>query len=127
MLFMQWLIWGGIVLYVGKLFGYLVLYGCIWLLLGFVKLLFGIIWMGVIVVIICDVFVFVMVGVFVILFGFDIGVVFVWNFGLLLIGLVLIVISGCDKWVVVLCNGIQIGVSLIVFDMLVMCMMVFML
>lgn len=49
------MIWDGIVLYVGNLFGYFVFYGCICLFMVFVKKFYGIIGFSFIMVIIFNV------------------------------------------------------------------------
>ncbi|WP_380784470.1 L,D-transpeptidase [Sphingomonas sp. R86520] len=118
--FMQRLTWGGIAMHAGNLPGYPASHGCIRLPLAFAKLLFGITRMGVTVVITQDALVPVVVtspG----LLKPDSDAIpstapFVWTPSRSPSGPVSIVISGRDRRVVVLRNGIEIGSSPIVLD-----------
>ena len=118
--FMQRLTWGGIAMHAGNLPGYPASHGCIRLPLAFAKLLFGITRMGITVVITQDALVPVVVATPIILTpGNSTGTTggrFAWNPALSPDGPVSIVISGRDRWVVVLRNGIEIGSSPIVLD-----------
>jgi hypothetical protein len=121
--FMQRLTWGGIAIHAGNLPGYPASHGCIRLPLAFAKLLFGITRMGVTVVITHDALVPVVVAAPAILktgalisaaTGSTEGSI--WNPALSPSGPVSIVISGRDKRLVVLRNGIEIGSSPVVLD-----------
>ena len=115
--FMQRLTWGGIAMHAGNLPGYPASHGCIRLPPAFAKLLFGITRLGITVVITQDARVPVVAAIPGILMarGFA-GGTFVWNPALSPSGPVSIVISGRDKRIVVLRNGIEIGSGAITFD-----------
>jgi hypothetical protein len=119
--FMQRLTWGGIAMHAGNLPGYPASHGCIRMPLAFAKLLFGITQMGVTVVITRDALVPIVVTSPAALAP-DRTVdpataAFVWSPGRSPSGPVSIVISGRDRRVVVLRNGIEIGSSPIVLDL----------
>jgi hypothetical protein len=121
--FMQRLAWGGIAMHGGNLPGYPASHGCIRLPLAFAKLLFGITRMGITVVITQDALVPVVVATPTILTSGTTdpkleakGDVPVWNPALSTKGPVSIVISGRDKRLVVLRNGVEIGFSPIGLD-----------
>lgn len=118
--FMQRLTWGGIAMHAGKLPGYPASHGCIRLPLVFAKLLFGITRMGVTVVITQNALVPVVVTAPALLEPGGATVpstaAFVWTPGRSPSGPISIVISGRDRRVVVLRNGIEIGSSPIVLD-----------
>jgi hypothetical protein len=115
--FMQRLTWGGIALHGGNLPGYPASHGCIRLPLAFAKLLFGITRTGITVVITQDALVPVVVTTPAILApgntsdGANLGDDAVWNPALSQTGPVSIVLSGRDRRVVVLRNGVEIGSS----------------
>lgn len=118
--FMQRLTWDGIAMHAGNLPGYPASHGCIRMPLAFAKLLFGITKMGITVVITDDALVPVVVATPALLKP-DAGVpassdAFAWNPTRSPTGPVSIVISGRDKRVVVLRNGIEIGSSTIALD-----------
>ena len=118
--FMQRLTWGGIAMHAGNLPGYPASHGCIRLPLAFAKLLFGITRMGITVVITQDALVPVVVSAPNVLKPADPGIpstaAFVWTPSRSPSGPVSIVISGRDRKVVVLRNGIEIGSSPIGLD-----------
>lgn len=121
--FMQRLTWGGIAMHAGNLPGYPASHGCIRLPLALARLLFGITRMGVTVVITQDALVPVVATTPVILQTGDAAAATtrsdgaaVWNPALSPTGPVSIVVSGRDKRLVVLRNGIQIGSSPLVLD-----------
>lgn len=118
--FMQRLTWDGIAMHAGNLPGYPASHGCIRMPLAFARLLFGITKMGITVVITDDALVPVVVATPALLKR-DAGVpassdAFAWNPTRSPTGPVSIVISGRDKRVVVLRNGIEIGSSTIALD-----------
>lgn len=117
--FMQRLTWGGIAMHAGELPGYPASHGCIRMPMAFAKLLFGITRMGITVVITNDPLVPVTVQAPAILAqgatpGADAA--FIWTPARSPTGPVSIVVSGRDKRVVVLRNGIEIGSSAILLD-----------
>ncbi|MEG8040365.1 L,D-transpeptidase family protein [Sphingomonas sp. LR60] len=118
--FMQRLTWGGIVMHAGNLPGYLASHGCIRMPLAFAELLFGITRMGITVVITRNALVPVVVTTPGVLkrderaTGGDRS--FAWNPARAPTGPVSIVISGRDRRVVVLRNGVEIGSSTINLD-----------
>lgn len=115
--FMQRLTWGGIAMHAGNLPGYPASHGCIRLPPAFAKLLFGITRLGITVVITRDAAVPVVAATPRMLTSAgSAGGDFVWNPALSPSGPVSIVISGRDKRVVVLRNGIEIGSGAITFD-----------
>ena len=118
--FMQRLTWGGIAMHAGNLPGYPASHGCIRLPLAFAKLLFGITRMGITVVITQDALVPVVVSAPNVLKpavpGIPSTAAFVWTPSRSPSGPVSIVISGRDRKVVVLRNGIEIGSSPIGLD-----------
>jgi hypothetical protein len=117
--FMQRLTWDGIAMHGGNLPGYPASHGCIRLPLAFAKLLFGITRTGITVVITQDALVPVVVTKPVMLSPGDIGAATgasIWNPTLSPTGPISIVISGRDRKVVVLRNGVEIGSSPIVLD-----------
>lgn len=115
--FMQRLTWGGIAMHAGNLPGYPASHGCIRLPPAFAKLLFGITRLGITVVITQDARVPVVAAAPGMLTSAgSAGGDFVWNPALSPKGPVSIVISGRDKRVVVLRNGIEIGSGAIAFD-----------
>lgn len=118
--FMQRLTWGGIAMHAGNLPGYPASHGCIRLPLAFAKLLFGITRMGVTVVITQNALVPVVVTTPTMLKPDDAEVsstaAFIWTPARSPSGPVSIVISGRDRKVVVLRNGVEIGSSPIVLD-----------
>lgn len=123
MLYMQWFIWDGIVLYGGILFGYLVLYGCVCLFQVFVEKLFVIIQCGGIVVVVdvcilfeCIVYLVVVVlidlsGVLMLfvmvvvldVFGIMMFVIVLFNLEVMLVS---VVVSIFDCVVYVFCGGL---------------------
>ncbi|MEG3171243.1 L,D-transpeptidase [Sphingomonas sp. ZB1N12] len=115
--FMQRLTWDGIAMHAGNLPGYPASHGCIRLPPAFAKLLFGITRLGITVVITQDARVPVVAAKPGMLTsaGSE-GGDFVWSPALSPKGPVSIVISGRDKRVVVLRNGIEIGSGAIAFD-----------
>ena len=115
--FMQRLTWGGIAMHAGNLPGYPASHGCIRLPPAFAKLLFGITRLGITVVITRDAAVPVIAAAPGMLTSTgSTGGDFAWNPALSPTGPVSIVISGRDRRVVVLRNGIEIGSSTIAFD-----------
>jgi hypothetical protein len=115
--FMQRLTWDGIAMHAGNLPGYPASHGCIRLPPAFAKLLFGITRLGITVVITQDARVPVVAAKPGMLTSAgSAGEDFVWNPALSPKGPVSIVISGRDKRVVVLRNGIEIGSGAIAFD-----------
>ncbi|WP_375394663.1 L,D-transpeptidase [uncultured Sphingomonas sp.] len=118
--FMQRLTWGGIAMHAGNLPGYPASHGCIRLPLAFAKLLFGITRMGVTVVITQDALMPVVVTTPGMLKPDDAAPLpdgaFVWRPARSPTGPVSIVISGRDRKVVVLRNGVEIGSSPVVLD-----------
>ena len=118
--FMQRLTWGGIAMHAGNLPGYPASHGCIRLPMAFAKLLFGITRMGVTVVITQDALVPVVVTAPDLLKPDDAAIPstadFIWTPNRSPSGPISIVISGRDRRVVVLRNGIEIGSSPIVLD-----------
>jgi hypothetical protein len=118
--FMQRLTWGGIAMHAGNLPDYPASHGCIRMPLAFAELLFGITRMGITVVITRDALVPVVVTTPGVLkrderaTGGDRS--FVWNPARAPTGPVSIVISGRDRRVVVLRNGVEIGSSTINLD-----------
>lgn len=121
--FMQRLTWGGVAMHGGNLPGYPASHGCIRLPLAFAKLLYGITRLGLTVVITDEALVPVVVTRPAILDGAaapgqvlpaDAG--FVWTPERSPIGPISIVISGRDRRMAVLRNGIEIGSSPIVLD-----------
>ncbi|HXH15939.1 MAG TPA: L,D-transpeptidase [Sphingomonas sp.] len=120
--FMQRLTWGGIAMHAGNLPGYPASHGCIRLPLAFAKLLFGITRMGITVVITQDALVPVVVTSPAVLdtpgarSAAGVQGATVWNPALSPSGPVSIVVSGRDKRLVVLRNGIEIGSSPVVLD-----------
>ncbi|WBH17847.1 L,D-transpeptidase [Sphingomonas radiodurans] len=118
--FMQRLTWGGIAMHAGNLPGYPASHGCIRMPLAFAKLLFGITRMGITVVITDDALVPVVVAGPSPL-GRNIaptapGAAFAWNPARAPTGPVSIVVSGRDRRVIVLRNGVEIGSSPIALD-----------
>lgn len=113
--FMQRLTWGGIAMHAGNLPGYPASHGCIRMPLAFAKLLFGITRMGITVVITQDALVPVVVTTPGVLKRDERATggnrAFAWNPERAPTGPVSIVISGRDRRVVVLRNGVQIGSS----------------
>lgn len=130
MLYMQCLIWDGIVLYGGSLFGYLVLYGCVCLLQVFVQKLFSEIQCGDIVVVVdvkslLMILVYLLVLVLVnvcgqVLLEMEGGVLVQvwWNDSVVLVGQVGILVSLYDQCLYVLCDGVMIGELLLKVDVL---------
>ncbi len=118
--FMQRLTWGGIAMHAGNLPGYPASHGCIRTPLAFAKLLFGITKMGITVVITQDALVPVVVAKPGVLKRDERGTggdrAFAWNPARAPTGPVSIVISGRDRRVVVLRNGVEIGSSAIDLD-----------
>jgi len=115
--FMQRLTWGGIAMHAGNLPGYPASHGCIRLPPAFAKLLFGITRLGITVVITRDATVpVVATAPGMLTSAGSAGGDFAWNPALSPEGPVSIVISGRDRRVVVLRNGIEIGSSAIAFD-----------
>jgi hypothetical protein len=113
--FMQRLTWGGIAMHAGHLPGHPASHGCIRMPPAFAKLLFGITKTGITVVITQNALVPVVVSAPSVL-GQTTGQAhsatdFMWNPTLSSTGPVSIVISGRDKRVVVLRNGVEIGSS----------------
>ncbi len=116
--FMQRLTWGGIAMHAGNLPGYPASHGCIRLPPAFAKLLFGITRLGITVVITQDARVPVVAstpGILTARPATGEGG-YVWNPALSPKGPVSIVVSGRDRRIVVLRNGIEIGSSGIVVD-----------
>ncbi|MES3152712.1 L,D-transpeptidase [Sphingomonas faeni] len=115
--FMQRLTWGGIAMHAGNLPGYPASHGCIRLPPAFAKLLFGITRLGITVVITQDARVPVVASTPGLLTsaGSTSGN-FIWNPQLSPKGPVFIVVSGRDRRIVVLRNGIEIGSSGIAVD-----------
>lgn len=115
--FMQRLTWGGIAMHAGNLPGYPASHGYIRLPPAFAKLLFGITRLGITVVITQDARVPVVAATPGILGAGRSGREdFAWNPVLSRTGPVSIVVSGRDRRVVVLRNGIEIGSSAITVD-----------
>lgn len=120
--FMQRLTWGGIAMHAGHLPGYPASHGCIRLPLAFAKLLFGITKTGITVVITQNALVPVVVATPPVLRRPNVevskvsGAAFTWQPQLAPAGPVSIVISGRDRRLVVLRNGVEIGSSAIDFD-----------
>ncbi|MDD1450240.1 L,D-transpeptidase [Sphingomonas sp. H160509] len=118
--FMQRLTWGGIAMHAGNLPGYPASHGCIRLPPAFAKLLFGITRLGITVVITQDARVPVVAATPSLLAATSAapkaGKDYVWNPTLSPKGPVSIVVSGRDRRVVVLRNGIEIGSSGIAVD-----------
>jgi len=117
--FMQRLTWGGIALHAGNLPGYPASHGCIRLPRKFAERLYGITKLGMTVVITNDAAVPIVSAAPVILDGDDIGVAkspYRWKPEKSLTGPVSIVVSGRDRRIVVLRNGIEIGSSSIAID-----------
>lgn len=121
--FMQRLTWGGVALHAGNLPGYPASHGCIRLPLAFAKLLFAVTRMGVTVMITEEAVAPIVVATPAILKrggdaipGSSGAENFVWNPTLSSSGPVSIVISGRDKRIVVLRNGVEIGASPIGVD-----------
>lgn len=118
--FMQRLTWGGIAMHAGNLPGYPASHGCIRMPLAFAKLLFGITRMGITVVITRDALAPVVVTTPVALKrnarATSGDASFAWNPSRSPTGPVSIVISGRDRRVVVLRNGVEIGSSAIDLD-----------
>ena len=121
--FMQRLTWGGIAMHGGNLPGYPASHGCIRLPIAFAKLLFGITRMGITVVITQDALVPVVVATPSVLqpgpTTDDVPAspdASVWSPTRSPTGPVSIVISGRDRRIVVLRNGIEIGSSTIAID-----------
>ncbi|MEG8055450.1 L,D-transpeptidase [Sphingomonas sp. 22L2VL55-3] len=115
--FMQRLTWGGIAMHAGNLPGYPASHGCIRLPPAFAKVLFGITRLGITVVITQDARVpVVAVAPRMLTSAGSAGGDFAWNPALSPTGPVSIVISGRDRRVVVLRNGIEIGSGAITFD-----------
>jgi hypothetical protein len=120
--FMQRLTWGGIAMHAGNLPGYPASHGCIRMPLAFANLLFGITRMGITVVITDDALVPVVVARPALLKNRGKAApptsdAFVWNPSLSPTGPVSIVVSGRDRRVVVLRNGVEIGSSDIALEM----------
>lgn len=118
--FMQRLTWGGIAMHGGNLPGYPASHGCIRLPLGFAKLLFGVTRLGLTVVITDDALVPVVAARPAVL-GHDGGGTsasadYSWRPERSPTGPTSIVISGRDRRMIVLRNGIEIGSSPIVLD-----------
>ncbi|MEG3083009.1 L,D-transpeptidase [Sphingomonas sp. PB2P12] len=118
--FMQRLTWGGIAMHAGNLPGYPASHGCIRMPLAFAKLLFGLTKTGITVVITQDALVPVVVAAPSLLKAgrgqpapTD---AFVWQPALSPTGPLSIVVSGRDKRVVVLRNGVEIGSSPIALE-----------
>jgi hypothetical protein len=115
--FMQRLTWGGIAMHAGNLPGYPASHGCIRMPLAFAKLLFGITKMGITVVITQDALIPVVVTTPGLLKGnaraASGDTAFAWNPERAPTGPVSIVVSGRDRRVVVLRNGVEIGSSAI--------------
>ncbi|KQS51622.1 MULTISPECIES: L,D-transpeptidase [unclassified Sphingomonas] len=118
--FMQRLTWGGIAMHAGNLPGYPASHGCIRLPPAFAKLLFGITRLGITVVITQDARVPVVAAAPSILAATSAaptsGKDYVWNPTLSPKGPVSIVVSGRDRRMIVLRNGIEIGSSGIAVD-----------
>lgn len=118
--FMQRLTWSGIAMHAGNLPGYPASHGCIRMPLGFAKLLFGITKVGITVVVTQDALAPVVVATPSLLkrelAPAQSDESFTWNPRLSSSGPVSIVISGRDRRVVVLRNGVEIGSSAIVLD-----------
>lgn len=121
--FMQRLTWSGIAMHGGNLPGYPASHGCIRLPLTFAKLLFGITRTGITVVITQDALLPIVAATPGILTHNDVsgpdgatGDDFRWTPALSPVGPVSIIISGRDKRIVVLRNGVEIGASPIVLD-----------
>jgi hypothetical protein len=121
--FMQRLTWGGIAMHGGKLPGYPASHGCIRLPLAFATLLFGITQLGVTVIITQEALVPGIVARPIILGTAQIGaatsittVPFAWNPARSPAGPISIVVSGRDRRMVVIRNGIEIGSSPIALD-----------
>ena len=116
--FMQRLTWGGIAMHAGNLPGYPASHGCIRLPPAFAKLLFGITRLGITVVITHNARVPVVASTPAILTARPTTGEgnYVWNPALSPKGPVSIVVSGRDRRMVVLSNGIEIGSSGIVVD-----------
>jgi hypothetical protein len=113
--FMQRLTWGGIAMHAGNLPGYPASHGCIRMPLAFAKLLFGITKMGITVVITQDALVPVVVPTPGVLKRDQPATsgdrTFTWTPARAPTGPVSIVISGRDRRVVVMRNGVEIGSS----------------
>ncbi|QNA86838.1 L,D-transpeptidase [Sphingomonas sp. So64.6b] len=115
--FMQRLTWGGIALHAGNLPGYPASHGCVRLPPAFAKLLYGLTRLGMTVVITEASTVPVAVPVPPVLAGeYDVSVDYDWHPERSATGPVSIVISGRDRRLVVLRNGVEIGSSAIVLD-----------
>ncbi|WP_240500039.1 L,D-transpeptidase [Sphingomonas montana] len=118
--FMQRLTWGGIAMHAGNLPGYPASHGCIRMPLAFAKLLFGLTRTGITVVITQDALVPVVVAAPSLLkAGRGASAptdAFVWQPARSPKGPVSIVVSGRDRRMVVLRNGIEIGSSPIALD-----------
>ncbi|HVF94363.1 MAG TPA: L,D-transpeptidase [Sphingomonas sp.] len=117
--FMQRLTWTGIAMHAGNLPGYPASHGCIRLPPAFAKLLFGVTRLGLTVVITDDALVPIVAAKPGVLGGPAIaatGTAFTWNPGLSPSGPTSIVVSGRDRRMVVLRNGIEIGSSAITLD-----------
>jgi len=116
--FMERLTWGGIAMHAGNLPGYPASHGCIRLPPAFAKLLFGITRLGITVVITQDARVPVVAstpGILTARPATGEGN-YVWNPALSPKGPVSIVVSGRDRRIIVLRNGIEIGSSGIAVD-----------
>jgi hypothetical protein len=121
--FMQRLTWGGVAMHGGNLPGYPASHGCIRLPLAFAKLLYGITRLGLTVVITDEALVPIVVTRPAVLDGAAVpgetpaaDADFVWKPERSPAGPTSIVISGRDRRMVVLRNGIEIGSSPIVLD-----------
>ncbi|MEZ0495746.1 L,D-transpeptidase [Sphingomonas sp. IW22] len=118
--FMQRLTWDGIAMHAGNLPGFPASHGCIRMPLDFAKLLFALTKTGVTVVITDDALVPVVVATPSLLADGDRRAsskqAFVWQPALSPTGPISIVVSGRDKRVVVLRNGVEIGSSAIALD-----------
>lgn len=116
--FMQRLTWGGIALHAGDLPGYPASHGCVRFPAAFAKLLYGVSKLGMTVVVTKSSTVPVVMSTPSVLAGTDddIGTGYAWHPERSLTGPVSIVISGRDRRLVVLRNGIEIGSSTVRID-----------
>lgn len=118
MLFMQRLTWGGIALHAGHLPGYPASHGCVRLPAAFAELLYGVSSLGMTVIVTDSPTVPVVMSTPAVLAGADdaVGTGYTWHPERSLIGPVSVVISGRDRRLVVLRNGVEIGSSDIRID-----------
>lgn len=119
--FMQRLTWDGIAMHAGKLPGYPASHGCIRLPLAFAKLLFGITKLGLTVVITDNPLAPEVVAAPGLLDvsstdGHVVSQAYLWQPGKAPKGPVTIIVSGRDRRIVVLRNGVEIGSSAIAID-----------